>query len=259
MKRIFALIMVLCIALSLCACGQTEAAKAAQEAISQIGQVSYSSNSAISAAEELFNNLTKEEQDSVTNAADLFAAREAYNKLVIEPIEKLSQQIWDINSALNQMDLFSAHTMIESMRQELNSMDPELYDMAVKITLDEFSQELPDQLDTFEEYITLFWVNNTYFAQPIYVVSPEAYSHNIVNDHGEFAAYNWFSLDRDEAEKAFEEYKAYVSKHVEIEEVLKYKFTFLDNSGNKVSVELSSDMLSSGYYLSEIQVRVPRF
>lgn len=259
MKRIFALILVLCIALSLCACGQTEAAKAAQEAISQIGQVSYSSNSAISAAEELFNNLTKEEQDSVTNAADLFAAREAYNKLVIEPIEKLSQQIWDINSALNQMDLFSGHTMIESVRQELNSMDPELYDMAVKITLDEFSQELPDQLDTFEEYITLFWVNNTYFAQPIYVVSPEAYSHNIVNDHGEFAAYNWFSLDRDEAEKAFEEYKEYVSKHTEINETGTFSFTFLDNSGNKVSVALSSDMLSSGYYLSQIQVRVPRF
>ena len=62
MKRITAVILALVMCLSLSACGQTDAAKAAQKAISQIGTVTESSESAITDAENLFNHLTEEEK-----------------------------------------------------------------------------------------------------------------------------------------------------------------------------------------------------
>ena len=81
MKRITAVILALVMCLSLSACGQTDAAKAAQKAISQIGTVTESSESAITDAENLFNHLTEEEKSSVKNSEQLVNARKTYETI----------------------------------------------------------------------------------------------------------------------------------------------------------------------------------
>ena len=47
MKKIVSIVLALCLCLSLCACGKSKAAKAAEEAITAIGEVTLASGEAI--------------------------------------------------------------------------------------------------------------------------------------------------------------------------------------------------------------------
>ena len=64
-KRLAALVMALVLALALTACGKSEAAKAVDDMINSIGEVTVDSGSAITAAEEAFAALTEEDQKDV--------------------------------------------------------------------------------------------------------------------------------------------------------------------------------------------------
>lgn len=81
MKRLISLLLAAALCLSLCACGQSKAAKAADEAIAAIGEVTIDSGDAIANAEKLYSILTDDEKSTVKNRLVLVEAREAFDKL----------------------------------------------------------------------------------------------------------------------------------------------------------------------------------
>lgn len=81
MKKIVSIVLALCLCLSLCACGKSKAAKAAEEAITAIGEVTLASGEAIANAEKLYGILTDTEKSQVDNRLELVEAREAFTKL----------------------------------------------------------------------------------------------------------------------------------------------------------------------------------
>ena len=111
MKRITAVILALVMCLSLSACGQTDAAKAAQKAISQIGTVTESSESAITDAENLFNHLTEEEKSSVKNSEQLVNARKTYETILEE---KKLQSVTSLIDAIGSVSLTSEEAITKS-------------------------------------------------------------------------------------------------------------------------------------------------
>lgn len=80
MKRIVALILAVVMCLSLCACGKTEAVKAAEEAIAAIGDVTVDSGDKIAHAEKLYGILTEAEKAEVANRLVLAEAQEAFEE-----------------------------------------------------------------------------------------------------------------------------------------------------------------------------------
>lgn len=82
MKKALSLLLALSMALVLCACGQTEAAKHADETIAAIGQVTESSLQQIEKAEAEVAALSEKEADSLNNLETLKEARSAYNELL---------------------------------------------------------------------------------------------------------------------------------------------------------------------------------
>ena len=86
MKRLLVLPLSAALALSLAACGskQSEAAKAADELITEIGEVTLDSESAILAAEQAVSALSAEDQDQLKKEKDLTDARTAYDELVLK-------------------------------------------------------------------------------------------------------------------------------------------------------------------------------
>lgn len=82
-KRIAALILTLALALSLTACGKSEAAKAVDALIDGIGEVTLDSEAAIAAAEDAYAALTAEDQEDV-DQGKLQAARDTYEQLVLQ-------------------------------------------------------------------------------------------------------------------------------------------------------------------------------
>jgi len=83
MKKILSLILAIVMALSLCACGKSEAVKAVEGLIEAIGPVSISSAESIKKAEEAYAALSAEEQKQVKNYDDLEEAKKNYNDLGI--------------------------------------------------------------------------------------------------------------------------------------------------------------------------------
>lgn len=78
MKKGISLILVLVMCLSLCACGKSQAVKAVEEAITDIGEVSIDSKDAIENADNLYNALSSKEKDQVENYNILEQAQKAY-------------------------------------------------------------------------------------------------------------------------------------------------------------------------------------
>ena len=76
--------MAVLMALCLCACGKTEAVKAAEEKIAAIGDVTLDSEKRISAAEKAVEKLSDDELKQLDKAEELKKAREAYEELVLE-------------------------------------------------------------------------------------------------------------------------------------------------------------------------------
>lgn len=94
MKRFIIYLLVIVMALSLCACGKSEAVKAAEEAINNIGNVTLDSESVIKNAEKLYNVLTDAEKAEVENRLTLVDAREAYDALLEEQAEAKKESIY---------------------------------------------------------------------------------------------------------------------------------------------------------------------
>ena len=95
MKKIFALVLVLSVCLSLCACGKSKAVKETEKAIDSIGEVSLSSADAIKNAEKLLSVLTDSEKENVDNRLTLVEAREAYDKLASEIIRQKAKASYE--------------------------------------------------------------------------------------------------------------------------------------------------------------------
>ena len=90
MKRILSLLLALALCLPLCACGKTEATKAAENAIASIGEVSLDSFDAITQAQKLYDLLTDDEKSKVKNREVLVDALDAYsNAVYTQNIEEL--------------------------------------------------------------------------------------------------------------------------------------------------------------------------
>ena len=84
MKKLSVLFLATILVLFLASCGTTEAATAADEAISAIGEVTLDSLPAIEAAEGAVEALTEEERGQIDNLDVLNTARETYDRLVTE-------------------------------------------------------------------------------------------------------------------------------------------------------------------------------
>ena len=67
--------------ISLCSCGKSKDVKAAEAAITEIGEVTLDSGPAIENAEKLYSILTDGEKSKVNNRMDLVNAREAFDEL----------------------------------------------------------------------------------------------------------------------------------------------------------------------------------
>ena len=111
MKRLLSLVLVIVMLLSLCGCGKTDAAIAAEEAIAAIGVVTLDSEEAIAYAEKLYGILTDNEKESIENRLELANAREEYERLVQKAIEAEqaaieAARIAKIETAMPEMDAF---------------------------------------------------------------------------------------------------------------------------------------------------------
>lgn len=81
MKKVFAILMVLCMCIGLCACGKSKEAKKADELILSIGTVSIESETLIKTAQTYYDTLTEKQKAEVENYALLVQAQENYSKI----------------------------------------------------------------------------------------------------------------------------------------------------------------------------------
>ncbi len=80
-KIVSLLLIVVMICTVLTGCGKSKAVKAAEEAITAIGEITIDSGDAIASAEKLYNILTDSEKAQVDNRLALVDARESFEKL----------------------------------------------------------------------------------------------------------------------------------------------------------------------------------
>ena len=79
----------------LCSCGKSEAVRAAEDAITAIGDVTSDSGNAIANAEKLYGILTDSEKSEVDNRLTLVEARESYDDLQAEAIYDNAKEAYD--------------------------------------------------------------------------------------------------------------------------------------------------------------------
>ncbi len=122
MKRLLTMLLAAVICLSLCACGKTEAAQAADDMIAAIGEVTLSSESAISAAESAVAALTDEDLKGLEGAGTLEQARAALEEL---KKAKLIGDVEDAIAAIGEVSLDSG-SAISTARKAYDSLDSAL-------------------------------------------------------------------------------------------------------------------------------------
>lgn len=76
MRKIIAIIISLCLVISLSACGKSDSVLAAEKAISEIGEVSLESADVILHAQEICDQLSEKERAKVSNLQKLDDAKE---------------------------------------------------------------------------------------------------------------------------------------------------------------------------------------
>ena len=92
MKKIVNIVLIFFALASFVACGKSEMVKAAETAITDIGQVTLESEDAIKTAESIFNGLTDHEKEQVDNRIELIEARNQYEKLIEEQRLEIEEQ-----------------------------------------------------------------------------------------------------------------------------------------------------------------------
>lgn len=95
MKKTIALILGFAMCILLCACGKSEAVKAAEEAISAIGEVTVDSGEAIANAEKMYGILTDPEKAEVENRLALVDAQEEFDALKGEIIYENAKDAYE--------------------------------------------------------------------------------------------------------------------------------------------------------------------
>ena len=138
---------------------------------------------------------------------------------------------------------------LEAMEAELEAMDADVREAILLVS----AHEDEDIYDLFEQYRSipaLYCVNNTLYAQPNFVISCPITGAWLVNDHGNFAAYNVWITDSGDMDEALQQYQEYISRYTTVT-TSGSSFTFLDEDGQTCTV------LDSGNGI--LQVRVPRF
>ena len=81
MKKIFCILLMLLLALSLTACGEDEVAAEVQKKISDLGTITLGSERNIERAERAYEALTDKQRENVTNYEELVSARQEFEKL----------------------------------------------------------------------------------------------------------------------------------------------------------------------------------
>ncbi|MDD6189942.1 MAG: hypothetical protein PUB32_10290 [Clostridiales bacterium] len=117
-KRVIALVMALIMCLSLCACGKSEAAKAADELIASLGPITLNSESKIAEAEAAVAALTEKERGQLEKLQVLEDAKADYDTLLIKVVE-------DAINAIGNVTLDSENA-INSARAEYTALDAAL-------------------------------------------------------------------------------------------------------------------------------------
>ena len=84
MKKAICIMLAVALMLSFAGCGKSEAVKAAENAIANIGEVTLQSEEAIQQAQKCFDILTEEEKAQVENRMTLADAKEAFEKAVAD-------------------------------------------------------------------------------------------------------------------------------------------------------------------------------
>ncbi len=134
-KTLLALITgVLCVLL-LTGCGQ-DPVEAAQKAIDDIGVVSLDSLGDIEAAEKLYEVLSQEDKEQITNYDALTAARKAYQDLVL--LDQAAAAIWEAAEVTYIRDGYS----YETPREDFDCTDEELPDVLAYWSTDGRTAEL---------------------------------------------------------------------------------------------------------------------
>lgn len=94
MKRCFSLLLAVVMCLSFVGCGKSKAVKAAEEAISAIGEVTVDSGDAIANAEKYYNILTDAEKAEVENRMVLVDAKEEFEQVKGEIVYKNAKEAY---------------------------------------------------------------------------------------------------------------------------------------------------------------------
>ncbi len=251
MKKVIALLLALVLSLSLCACKSQEV-KDVEVAIEAIGDVTLDSQETIANARDLYEDLSGDDQDKVENYNVLKDAEDDYEELARAD---MLDAIADLGEAVEKADVPGCLAVLAHIEEMLPKLTPELREEMDELVGGVYAgHDLEAMITMVREYTELIVIHNTTIAVPGYVVTPAHENTYLVNDHGDFAAYNTIFWNKYDAEEAFEEYKAYISQYATISEDTGDTFVATDDSGNVITVILTQ---SSKY--SNVQVRVPRF
>ena len=121
-KQLISILLILTLMLSLCGCGMSKEAKAAQALIDGIGEVSLDSESAIVAAEEAVAALSDKDRERLTGLDTLKKARETFNEL--SDADKLAA-VESLIDGIGTVDLDS-RAAIDAAREAYDALDDRL-------------------------------------------------------------------------------------------------------------------------------------
>lgn len=121
-KRLLALLLAAITCLSLCACGKTEAAQAADDLIAAIGEVTLDSEGSIRAAENAVAALTDADLKGLEGKAALEQARSAFEEL---KKAKLIADVEDTIAAIGEVGLDSG-SAVSAARKAYDALDAAL-------------------------------------------------------------------------------------------------------------------------------------
>ncbi len=253
MKKLISLLLILAVCLSLAACGQSPAAKDTDNAISTIGDITLDSLDAILSAENLYNELTDEEKVSLKNSEILQKSREEYDALFDAALQQLAAPWSRIAISLSSYNLTEAMDAIAALRDAMAVAHFDVVDAFVSSCGEADVQGMENTLINLEATIDTVCIHNTLIAKPEYILEKYASKGGwLVNDHGDFAAYNWWCTNGSDLENAYQDYKLYVSGLTTIQDHGD-TFTFEDHDGNTLTVRYDNGKNAI------LQVRVPRF
>lgn len=133
LKKTAMLLLAVLLALSLCGCGKSEAATAADEAIAAIGSVTLESGAAIEAAEAAVKALEEKDKGQLDNMQTLTDARAAYDALVLEKeaqehaaaVEASADEIEELILAIGEVTIES-NAAIQAARELYDGSDAEV-------------------------------------------------------------------------------------------------------------------------------------